>query len=76
MAIENATVAIVGDLFEREDDIDDPNIWIEAGSENRIAQKKNRLKIAENCHYIVPGHGPIFEVTPAILSTLRQNCDI
>lgn len=72
MLIDNATVAVVGDLFEREDDIDDSNVWVKAGSEDEAAQKQNRLKIAENVNYIIPGHGPIFEVTPEMVLKLRQ----
>lgn len=57
------TVAIVGDLFEKEEDITNENIWIEAGSENQDLQKQNRKKIIEIASFIIPGHGPMFKVT-------------
>lgn len=61
-----------GDLFEREDDVINPNVWIDAGSEDSIQQRKNRLKIAELAHWIVPGHGPMFRVTQEIRQCLRK----
>lgn len=54
--------SIVGDLFEKEQDIEDDSIWIEAGSEDQELQRKNRKKIIEMSDFIIPGHGPIFEV--------------
>lgn len=48
-------VAIVGDLFEREEDIDDPALWREAGSEDEHRQIINRWKILEQAHALVPG---------------------
>lgn len=57
------TVAIVGDLFEHEKDIDQPELWENAGSEAPKDQLANRNKIANLADYIVPGHGPMFEVT-------------
>uniref|UniRef100_T1JM42 Metallo-beta-lactamase domain-containing protein 1 n=1 Tax=Strigamia maritima TaxID=126957 RepID=T1JM42_STRMM len=57
-------VAVVGDLFEREDDLDDPALWREiAGSENPKLQEKNRNMILRKAQYIIPGHGPMFKVT-------------
>lgn len=57
-----ATVAIVGDLFEKEEDLVNENIWIEAGSENVEMQRRNRDKILKIADYIIPGHGPMFKV--------------
>lgn len=56
------TIAITGDLFEREEDLADDGIWKAAGSDNEILQEKNRRKILDLAHWIVPGHGPMFEV--------------
>ncbi|XP_036341984.1 metallo-beta-lactamase domain-containing protein 1 [Rhagoletis pomonella] len=65
-------VGICGDLFERVEDIADPNIWLEAGSENASSQKRQRLRMAELCDYIVPGHGQGFAVTQQMREMLRQ----
>lgn len=60
------TIAIVGDLFEKEQDIFNENIWIEAGSENRELQRQNRKKIVQIANLIIPGHGPMFKVTEEV----------
>lgn len=57
------TVAIVGDLFERAEDIADAALWLDAGSEDPAAQRRNRARMATLADYIVPGHGPGFAVT-------------
>lgn len=53
---ENLTVGIVGDLFEKEEDIFNESLWIEAGTEDEKLQRKNRLKIAEMVDFIIPGN--------------------
>ncbi|XP_059483267.1 metallo-beta-lactamase domain-containing protein 1-like isoform X2 [Neocloeon triangulifer] len=59
---EKGLVAITGDLFEREADIEFPNLWRElAGSQNPEEQEKNRKKILEIADFIIPGHGPMFQ---------------
>ncbi|XP_059483264.1 metallo-beta-lactamase domain-containing protein 1-like [Neocloeon triangulifer] len=59
---EKGLVAITGDLFEREADIEFPKLWRElAGSQNPEEQEKNRKKILEMADFIVPGHGPMFQ---------------
>ena len=55
-------VALVGDLFEKEQDLTDDGIWIAAGSKNIDLQRANRKKILSTVDYIVPGHGPMFKV--------------
>lgn len=66
----SCTVAIVGDLFERSDDIGDSTLWLEAGSEDPVAQRWNRAKMAAVADYIVPGHGAGFAVTEAVREAL------
>lgn len=66
------TVAIVGDLFEKLEDIDDPSLWRTAGSESPEDQERNRSKVADQVDGIVPGHGPIFEVTEEMRKKLRN----
>jgi len=56
------TVVIAGDLFERQQDLQDEHIWINAGSENPTAQRLNRQKVLDMADYIVPGHGDMFKV--------------
>lgn len=65
------TVGICGDLFERSDDIQNSQVWLDAGSENPQAQRENRLKMAEMCSYIIPGHGEGFLVTKEIKQALQ-----
>lgn len=62
-------VAIVGDLFERRQDIDDERLWLDAGSENPTAQRQQRAKIAAMADVIIPGHGAPFPVDQQL-----QNC--
>lgn len=65
-------VAIVGDLFEKMEDIDDPALWIDVGSEDKHLQMENRLKISETADWIIPGHGEPFQVTHEIKEKLRS----
>lgn len=51
---------IVGDLFEKEEDIKDGSIWREAGSEDPEQQKNHRQKVLSSADFIVPGHGKMF----------------
>ncbi|CAO1433006.1 unnamed protein product [Diamesa serratosioi] len=68
-----ATVAIAGDLFEKEEDIFKESLWIDAGSEHKQLQRKNRLMIAEQVEHIIPGHGPIFKVDQDMRDKLMQD---
>lgn len=73
--VENSqfgVTAICGDLFEKQEDIADPLVWQEVGSEDPKAQFENRSKIADMVDYIVPGHGEAFPVTTEIRDKLRQ----
>ena len=56
-------VYVVGDLFEKEEDLLDPEIWRSAGSDNPDLQVEHREKVLRHADYIVPGHGPMFKVT-------------
>lgn len=59
---DKGTVAITGDLFEKEEDLQDASIWKAAGSDNEELQERNRKMILELARWIVPGHGPMFSV--------------
>lgn len=54
-------VALAGDLFERQDDIDDADVWLSAGSQDDILQQLYRTAIYKSVDYILPGHGDIFK---------------
>jgi glyoxylase-like metal-dependent hydrolase (beta-lactamase superfamily II) len=58
-------VAIVGDLFECEDDLKTNSLW-QSFSENQDIQLQNRKKILEVADYIVPGHGNMFKVNEVL----------
>lgn len=62
-------VAIVGDLFEKENDWQEEGTW-EPWSQNPKLQMKHRTKIWQIADYIVPGHGPMFRVDKEINLTL------
>uniref|UniRef100_U5EHE8 Metallo-beta-lactamase domain-containing protein 1 n=1 Tax=Corethrella appendiculata TaxID=1370023 RepID=U5EHE8_9DIPT len=70
---DDGIVAIVGDLFEKEEDILDPNLWISAGSFDTKLQKENRYRIANKAKIIIPGHGKLFHVTENYLTILEDN---
>lgn len=55
-------LALVGDLFERKEDIEDDSIWLGAGSQNPDMQRAHRDSIISRCDFILPGHGPLFKV--------------
>lgn len=71
----STTVAIVGDLFERRDDIVDSALWLEAGSEDPKAQRINRARMAAIADYVVPGHGPMFAVDEGSRAELKRQAD-
>lgn len=51
---------VAGDLFERQEDLKDEKIWLEAGSEDPDKQRESRKKVLKMADYIIPGHGPMF----------------
>ena len=59
---EEGVLVVAGDTFEKEEDLTDDSIWIEAGSQDRIKQTESREKILSIADYIVPGHGTMFRV--------------
>lgn len=52
---------VIGDLFESEADLNDPHLW-QVSSWNQSTQTLSRNKILNLAKFIVPGHGPMFEV--------------
>ncbi|CAG4965342.1 unnamed protein product [Colias eurytheme] len=69
---EGQNIAIAGDLFEKYEDINNQSIWQEAGSEDPAKQLTNRTKIADIANWIIPGHGPKFEITDEIRMLLKK----
>ena len=59
---EDGIVVVAGDTFEKQEDLSDDSIWLEAGSQDEQKQRENRARILELADYIVPGHGPLFKV--------------
>ncbi|CAG5125554.1 unnamed protein product [Candidula unifasciata] len=55
------TVAITGDLFECELDLEDPMLWQEQ-SERPHLQEQSRIDILKAADFIIPGHGAMFPV--------------
>lgn len=55
-------VIIAGDLFEKEEDLDDARLWKEAGSDSEAKQEESRRFVLGQADFIVPGHGPMFAV--------------
>lgn len=70
---EKACVVVAGDLFEREDDILCNQIFIDAGSEDVSKQRLSRYRMSEYADFIIPGHGPLFELTPIYKNKLRKD---
>lgn len=69
------SVAIVGDLFERAEDVFDENVWRDAGTESVRQQRIARHCVAAAADAIVPGHGPMFRVTDEIREQLTRDLD-
>lgn len=61
-------VGLVGDLFERREDMKDESIWLSAGSQNSDLQRAHRMRIFKMCDYIMPGHGKIFDTSTEIFN--------
>ncbi|GFO48912.1 metallo-beta-lactamase domain-containing protein 1 [Plakobranchus ocellatus] len=64
------TVVAAGDLFECEADLDCPSLWQEQ-SHNPHQQERSRLEVLRTADFIVPGHGPMFQVPGHIKSQMR-----
>jgi len=67
-------VVVAGDIFEKEEDLFNPKIWrFDAGSECPEKQHHSRETIFDlKPNYIVPGHGPMFELTNAKVAAARK----
>ena len=57
---DKGVYVIAGDTFEKEEDLEDDNIWKEAGSESEELQLNSRRNILAEADFIIPGHGPMF----------------
>uniref|UniRef100_A0A182UAR7 Metallo-beta-lactamase domain-containing protein n=1 Tax=Anopheles melas TaxID=34690 RepID=A0A182UAR7_9DIPT len=73
--LDERPVAIAGDLFERQQDIEDERLWLEAGSEDPRAQRIHRARIANLAGWIIPGHGGPFRVDASVREKLNKQQD-
>jgi glyoxylase-like metal-dependent hydrolase (beta-lactamase superfamily II) len=64
------TVAVAGDLFECEADLENPSIWQEQ-SEQPHLQEQSRIDILRVADFIIPGHGPMFQVPQEYKKQMR-----
>jgi glyoxylase-like metal-dependent hydrolase (beta-lactamase superfamily II) len=62
---EEGIIAIVGDLFEKEEDWKEEGTW-EVWSQDPKTQARNRARIWKIADFIVPGHGAMFKVNKRI----------
>lgn len=53
-------IAIVGDLFHAEEDMEDSSMW-RSRSQDLARQEANRHKILRLVDYVVPEHGKMFQ---------------
>lgn len=67
---KHGTVAITGDLFEKFEDLDEPDIW-QFASERPELQQQSRIDILREADFIVPGHGPMFRVPADLRKQMR-----
>ncbi|XP_029162513.1 metallo-beta-lactamase domain-containing protein 1 isoform X1 [Nylanderia fulva] len=66
---KKTVIAITGDLFENMNDIFVPSIWKSLGTPELVkTQSLMRSRIITLADSIIPGHGPMFNVT----STMRE----
>ncbi|XP_063216480.1 metallo-beta-lactamase domain-containing protein 1 [Bacillus rossius redtenbacheri] len=65
-------VVVAGDLFEKEEDVFNPEIWKASGSADQCLQVQHRNKVLLESDYIIPGHGPMFKVTEGMRDTVKN----
>ena len=58
---KQGVIAIVGDLFECAEDLQDEGLW-RSSSEMPETQRANRERVVGLADFIVPGHGAMFRV--------------
>ncbi|RUS77527.1 hypothetical protein EGW08_014711 [Elysia chlorotica] len=64
------TVVVAGDLFECEADLDCPSLWQEM-SHQPHQQEQSRIEVLKMANFIVPGHGPMFQVPEHMKSQMK-----
>ncbi|KAK6195537.1 hypothetical protein SNE40_000946 [Patella caerulea] len=68
--LQHGNVLVSGDLFECEEDLENPELWQE-NSENCEMQEESRIQMLKYADYIVPGHGTMFKVPDEYKRHLR-----
>lgn len=58
---KEGVVAIAGDLFECEEDLEDESLW-RVNSSNETEQEQNRKRLLTLADFIIPGHGGMFRI--------------
>ena len=59
---EQGVVVVAGDTFEKQEDLKDESIWVDAGSQDSSKQTESRKRILAIADFVVPGHGAMFRV--------------
>lgn len=71
MVVQNVdklgTVVVSGDTFIAEEDLQSPMMWRPLAWQESI-QEESRRRLLCFADYMVPGHGRLFKVTPAMRS--------
>jgi len=58
---DRGTIVIAGDLFESEADLENDQLWQQTSYDPKLQAQSRRL-VLEMADWIVPGHGPVFQV--------------
>ncbi|XP_076246995.1 metallo-beta-lactamase domain-containing protein 1 [Calliopsis andreniformis] len=70
---KSSCIAITGDLFEKEEDILNPAMWKELGTlELQKTQSYMRSQVMDFADFIIPGHGPMFQVTDDMRKIIKD----
>jgi len=65
---------IEGDLFENESDIEDPSVWKAVSWQPQLQSVSRYIAVAQySVDFIVPGHGPMFQVTEDYVMLLKNS---
>jgi len=65
---------IEGDLFEDESDVKDPSVWQSVSWQPQLQATSRYNAVAQySVRFIVPGHGPMFQVTEDYVTLLKNS---
>lgn len=66
---EKGVIVVAGDTFEKQEDLTDESIWIDAGSQDSSKQRESRKRILDIADFVVPGHGAMFKVDKNLVTS-------